>query len=159
MSAGVQRGRASVLPTTFTATDLMTRDLPPIEQIVRGILYEGVTVFAGKPKQGKTWLMLAMALDVASGSTALGNTPVQQGEVLYLALEDNQRRLQGRIKKLLAGREAPEGLHFATDWPRLHAGGLEALDKQLEELPGIKLVIVDTLARIKPARSKKRTEY
>jgi hypothetical protein len=36
---------------------------------------------------------------------------------------------------------------------------LEALDAQLEELPGIKLVIVDTLARIKPARSKKRTEY
>src|SRR5215203_798085 len=159
MSAAAQSERASALPTTFTATDLLTHDLPPIEQIVGGIVYEGVTVFAGKPKQGKTWLMLSLALDVTSGGTALGNRPVQQGGVLYLALEDNQRRLQGRIKKLLAGQEAPKGLHFATDWPRLDAGGLEALDGQLEELPNIKLVIVDTLARIKPARSKKRTEY
>ena len=159
MSAAAQRGRASALPTTFTATDLLTRDLPTIEQIVRGIVYEGVTVFAGKPKQGKTWLMLAMALDTASGSTTLGSRPVQRGGVLYLALEDNQRRLQGRIKKLLAGREAPEGLHFATDWPRLDAGGLEALDTRLGELTGIKLVIVDTLARIKPAKSKQRTQY
>jgi hypothetical protein len=159
MSAAGQRGRASALPTTFTATDLMTRDLPPIEQIVGGIVYEGVTVFAGKPKQGKTWLMLAMALDVEGGSMALGNRPVQQGEVLYLALEDNKRRLQRRIKKLLASQGAPEGLHFATDWPRLDEGGLEALDARLKELPGVKLVIVDTLARIKPAKSKKRTQY
>jgi hypothetical protein len=159
MSAAAQRGRASALPTTFTANDLLTYDLPPLEQIVRGIVYEGVTVFAGKPKQGKTWLMLAMGLDVASGSTALSSRPVQQGEVLYLALEDNQRRLQGRIKKLLAGREAPTGLQFATNWPRLDAGGLEKLDKLLGERPDMKLVIVDTLARFKPAGSKKRTQY
>jgi RecA-family ATPase len=103
MSAAAQRGRLSALPTTFTASDLLTRDLPPIEQIVGGIVYEGVTVFAGKPKQGKTWLMLSLALDVAGGGTALGNRPVQRGGVLYLALEDTQRRLQGRTKKLLAG--------------------------------------------------------
>jgi RecA-family ATPase len=111
MSTAAQRGRASALPTTFTATDLLRGDLPPIEQIVRGIVYEGVTVFAGKPKQGKTWLMLAMALDAACGSIALGSRPVKQSGVLYLALEDNQRRLQGRIKKLLAGRGVPEGLY------------------------------------------------
>lgn len=159
MSDALQRRRASAMPATFTASDLVTCDLPSIEQIVRGIVYEGVTVFAGKPKQGKTWLMLAMALDVASGHTALGNRPVQQSEVLYLALEDNRRRLQGRIKKLLAGREAPAGLHFATDWPRLDAGGLEALKTLLGERPDINLVIVDTLALLKPAGSKKRTQY
>jgi hypothetical protein len=137
----------------------MTRGLPPITQIVRGIVYEGVTLFAGKPKMGKTWLMLAMALDVTTGSTALGTRPVQQSEVLYLALEDNRRRLQGRIKKLLAGRQVPAGLYFASEWPRLDEGGLEALDKLLEEQPGINLVIVDTLARLKPRASGKRAQY
>jgi hypothetical protein len=78
---------------------------------------------------------------------------------LYLALEDNRRRLQRRIKKLLSDREAPAGLHFAFDWPRLDEGGLEALDTLLGERPGINLVIVDTLARLKPAGSKKRTQY
>ena len=159
MSAGVQRGRASVLPTTFTATDLMTRDLPPIEQIVRGIVYEGVTVFAGKPKQGKTWLMLSLALDVAGGKTAMGSSPVQQGEVLYLALEDNHRRLHKRIKKLLAGREAPTGVYFASGWPRLDEGVVEALDAFLTEHPNIRLVIGDTLARLKPRALGKRPQY
>jgi RecA-family ATPase len=92
----------------------------------------GVTLFAGKPKIGKSWMMLALALAVTTGSTFLGNTTVQQGEVLYLALEDNRRRLQRRIKKLLPDREAPAGLHFAFDWPRLDEGGLEELDKLLD---------------------------
>jgi hypothetical protein len=59
----------------------------------------------------------------------------------------------------LPDREAPAGLHFAFDGPRLDEGGLEALDKQLDEQPGINLVIVDTLARLKPGGSKKRTQY
>ena len=146
-------------PETLSAADLMALDPLPATPIVQGILYVGVTLFAGKPKIGKSWMMLALALAVTTGSTIFGNTTVQQGEVLYLALEDNRRRLQRRIKKLLSDREAPAGLHFALDWPRLDEGGLEALDKLLEEQPGINLVIVDTLARLKPAGSKKRTHY
>src|SRR5215213_1696342 len=146
-------------PETLSAADLMALDPLPATPIVQGILYVGVTLFAGKPKIGKSWMMLALALAVTTGSTIFGNTTVQQGEILYLALEDNRRRLQRRIKKLLSDREAPAGLHFALDWPRLDEGGLEALDKLLEEQPGINLVIVDTLARLKPAGSKKRTHY
>jgi hypothetical protein len=144
---------------TLSAADLMALDLLPATPVVQGILYVGVTVFAGKPKIGKSWMMLNLALAVTTGSTFLGNMTVQQGEVLYLALEDNRRRLQRRIKKLLPDREAPAGLHFAFDWPRLDEGGWEELDKLLEEQPGINLVIVDTLARLKPVGSKKRTQY
>lgn len=159
MSIAPERRTASIMPTMFTATDLKTRDLPSIEQIVKSIVYEGVTVFAGKPKIGKSWMMLALALAVTTGSTIFGNKTVHQGEVLYLALEDNHWRLQRRIKKLLSDREAPAGLHFALDWPRLDESGLEAVDMHLEEQPGINLVIVDTLARLKPVGSKKRTQY
>jgi hypothetical protein len=144
---------------SLSAADLMALDLLPATPVVQGILYVGVTLFAGKPKIGKSWMMLALALAVTTGSTIFANTSVQQGEVLYLALEDNRRRLQRRVKKLLPDREAPAGLHFAFDWPRLDEGGLEELDKLLEEQPGINLVIVDTLARLKPVGSKKRTQY
>jgi hypothetical protein len=143
----------------FSAADLMTLDLPPMAPVVENLLYEGVTLLAGKPKMGKSWMMLDLALAVATGGLALGRIPVQQGEVLYLALEDNRRRLQGRIRKLLAGREVPSGLHFASSCPRLDEGGLEALDAILGDRSGIKLVICDTLARFKPAGSKKRTQY
>src|SRR5215216_1151053 len=146
-------------PETLSAADLMALDPLLATPIVQGILYVGVTLFAGKPKIGKSWMMLALALAVTTGSTIFGNTTVQQGEVLYLALEDNRRRLQRRIKKLLSDREPPAGLHFAFDGPRIDEGGLEALDKLLEEQPGINLVIVDTLARLKPVGSKKRTQY
>jgi len=159
MSLASERNVASARSTLFTASDLMEMDLPSVQQVVQGILYEGLTLFAGKPKMGKTWLMLALALAVALGRTALGGRPVVQGEVLYLALEDNKRRLQRRIKKLLAGQEAPPGLHFALDWSRLDEGGLEALDDFLGEHPDIKLVIGDTLARLKPRASGKRTQY
>jgi hypothetical protein len=146
-------------PETFTAADLMKLDLTSVEQVVEGLVYEGVTLFAGRPKQGKTWMMLAMALGVDSGGTVLGGRPVKIGEVLYLALEDTKRRLHWRIKKLLVDQEASTGVHFALDWPRLDEGGLEALDEMLRERPDIKLVIVDTLARVKPDGSKKRTQY
>ena len=159
MSLASERNGESAKSTLFTASDLMAMDLPSVQQVVQGILYEGLTVFAGRPKLGKTWLMLALALAVATGSMALGNRPVLQGEVLYLALEDNKRRLKSRIQKLLAGEEAPAGLHFDLDWPRLDKGGIEALDQHLEQHPDIKLVIVDTLARLKPRTSGRRTQY
>ena len=79
---------------TLSAAALMALDLVPATPVVQGILYVGVTLFAGKPKIGKSWMMLALALAVTIGSTFLGNTTVQQGEVLYLALEDNRRRLR-----------------------------------------------------------------
>jgi hypothetical protein len=116
-------------------------------------------LLAGKVKMGKSWMMLDLALAVATGGVALGRIPVQQGEVLYLALEDNQRRLQGRIRKLFVGREVPSGLHLALNCPRLDEGGLEALDALLGEHPGIRLVICDTLTRLKPGGSKKRSQY
>jgi hypothetical protein len=154
-----ERRKPSAMPTLFTAKDLMERDLPPIEEIVKGLVFEGVTLFAGKPKLGKTWLMLALALAIAMGSVILGNIPVQQGEVLYLALEDNPRRLYGRIRKLLAGRETPAGLTFASEWPRLDEGGLEKLDAFLSEHPDVRLVICDTFARIKPRATGRRAQY
>ena len=79
---------------TLSAAALMALDLVPATPVVQGILYVGVTLFAGKPKIGKSWMMLALALAVATGSTIFGNTTVQQSEVLYLALEDNSRRLR-----------------------------------------------------------------
>lgn len=61
--------------------------------VVPGYIAEGLTVLAGRPKLGKSWLALDLAIAVATGGAALGSTKVGQGDVLYLALEDNERRL------------------------------------------------------------------
>ena len=146
-------------PKTFTAAELMAEELPEVKWVAPGLIPEGVTLLAGKPKLGKSWLAYGVAVAVASGGVALGTKPVERGEVLYLALEDNRRRLQKRLKKLLAGDTAPEGLHIATEWPRMDEGGAKALGEWLEAVPGTRLVVVDILKRVRPRTSPNRSVY
>jgi hypothetical protein len=150
--------RSERIPETFTASDLMAADLPEVRWIVPEILPEGVTILGGKPKMGKSWLALGLAVAVASGGVALGVKPVEQGEVLYLALEDNRRRLQKRLKKLLIV-EAPARLHIATNWPRMDDGGAEMLGGWLDEHPEARLVVVDILKKVRPKASVHRSVY
>ena len=151
--------RKAPKPKTFTAADLMAEALPEVRWIVPHILPEGVTFLAGKPKLGKSWMVLGLSLAVATGGVALGTNAVERGEVLYLALEDNRRRLQKRFGLLLAGRGAPEGLYLNLDWPRADDGGVGALDTWLDEHPDCRLVVIDTLARFKSRATGKRTQY
>ena len=99
-----------------------------------------------------------MAIAVASGGRALGNIEVERGEVLYLALEDNARRLQDRLRLLLNGAGAPEGLHLELEWPRLDNGGADKLHEWLDEHANARLVIIDVYPRIRP-ESANRDRY
>ena len=60
-----------------SAKDLLSRELPPVKWSVPGVLPEGVTILAGKPKMGKSWLALGLCVAVASGGYALGKIPVE----------------------------------------------------------------------------------
>lgn len=146
-------------PETFTAADLMAREPPPVRWAVPGLVPEGVTLLAGKAKMGKSWLVLGLCIAAATGGVALGKVPVERGEALYLALEDNPRRLYNRLGKLLEGADPPAGFHMATEWPRLGEGGEEALGAYLEEHPATRLVVVDTLKKIRPRAFGNRAAY
>jgi AAA domain len=159
-----KNGHAAVMPAmpsfgTFTAEELLAEELPEVRWAVPGIVPEGVTVLAGKPKMGKSWMTLGACVAVVTGGNALGEIEVVQGEALYLALEDNKRRLQRRLDKLLTNGTVPKGLHMATDWPRADEGGIERLDAFLRAHPDCRLVAVDTLARFKPRATGRRTQY
>lgn len=146
-------------PKTLTAAELLGLDLPPMRWSVPGLVPEGATLFVGKPKLGKSWLALDISIAVAIGGVALGTRPVEEGDVLYMALEDNRRRLRKRLEKLLAGGEAPERLHIATEWPRMNEGGEEALKRWLEAHPDACLVVVDILKRVRPRTPPNRGVY
>jgi hypothetical protein len=123
--------------------------------VVDGLLPEGVTLLAGKPKKGKSWMVLGMGIAIASGGYVLGEISVVGGDVLYLALEDNKRRLRSRINKLLGDRAAPKRLHISLEWPKLHEGGAEQLDAWLTAYPNARMVIIDTLTKVrKPATGR-----
>lgn len=152
-------------PICISARDLCDMKFEPIKYVVPGYLAEGATILAGTPKLGKSWFCLEIALAVASGGVCLGNVVCEAGEVLYLALEDNRRRLQSRINRLwqLEGQAhlpVPARLHLATEWPRSNEGGIDEIRNWLSDHPSARLVIVDVLAMFKAInKGKDQTLY
>jgi hypothetical protein len=132
---------------TINAADLMSQQLPDVEYVVEGLLPQGATILAGPPKSCKSWMALEVSLAVASGSEFLG-FGVTQGDVLYLALEDNARRLQKRLRRLLGDSPPPAALEFAHEIPAVGADMEEKLEDWLRPRSGrARLVVIDTLGR------------
>lgn len=145
--------------TSWTAAELLATELPEPRSAVEGLLPEGLGLMAGAPKLGKSWLGLATAIAVASGGYALGTIEVEQGDVLYLALEDNPRRLQTRLRMLLGQTAPPDGLYIETEWPRLDAGGLEQLTAWFDDHPDTRLVVIDVWTRVRPLAQNHSDRY
>jgi hypothetical protein len=148
-------------PAMFSLRDLLVWELPAVRWAVPETLPEGLTLLAGKPKLGKSWLALSLALSIAAGGVALGTHPVARGDVLYLALEENARRLQARARQLLTSMtKVPNGLDFALEWPRLAEGGLSCLENYLKTHPDTRLLVIDTWAKVAPRTDTRRcTQY
>lgn len=147
-------------PVVFSAADLMAEEFEPINYIVPGYIAEGLTLLAGRPKIGKSWLSLELAYAVAEGDTCLGGIKCVQGSVLYLALEDNRRRLQRRLRKItVSGWAAPERLHLATEWPRANEGGIVEIKRWIDDTHDARLVIVDVLMMFRPMGTGKVQPY
>lgn len=77
---------------------------------------------------------------------------VHQGTVLYLALEDDESRLQRRMFRMF-GVEGTSSLHFATNAKMIGSGLDEQLEKFVREHSDTKLIIVDTLQKVREAVS------
>jgi len=161
---GVRRLRMEAAPKphtptwrdhTFTAAELQNEKFEPQREIVPGVICEGINLLAGKPKIGKSWAALEIAIACATGSTCLGDIVPARGKVLYAACEDNKRRLQSRMRKLLGpGTAWPEDLTLATQWERLDKKGAQHIEEWLSENDDAVLVILDTLASVKPIRTQ-----
>lgn len=132
----------------WSVADLLTTKFPDPKWAIRELLPAGLVVLAGRPKLGKSWLSLQMAVAVGTGGVVL-NRKVDVGKVLYLALEDNPRRLQDRLSKQQATKAATVDFHF--EWPALvekrgDARGTDLIMKAIDT-NGYNLVIIDTISR------------
>jgi hypothetical protein len=143
------------------AASLQDQTFAPIKYVIPGYVPEGLTILAGKPKLGKSWLSLDWAIAVAYGGTAMESITCEQGDVLYAALEDNPRRLQSRMQTLLPDPHMrwPAGLQFATHMETLDQGGVEFVRDWIEAASNPRLVIVDTLQKVRGSRSDRETAY
>ena len=147
-----QNGSRS-LPNPITATTLLEQVFPPLRCFVDEVLAEGLTLLAGKPKKGKSYLALDMSLSIAVGRQAFMKFPTEQCSVLYVSLEDGARRLQRRLHAIQENIRTPERLAFLYTFPRLGDGALEALTYYAQTY---QVIILDTLGRLLPAQTAAR---
>jgi len=148
----------------ITAAHLQCVVFPPVEWVVEGYVAEGLTVLAGKPKLGKSWLALSIAISVANGGKVLGGRRCAQGAVLYAALEDPARRLKDRLIKVYGADHRalwPDNLTFWIhgEMSRLDMGGLDQLRAWIASNPTAKLIIIDTLAKVRSGAQARESAY
>lgn len=132
---------------TVSMNELFDNVYQPRHQIIEGLLHSGVYIFAGAPKVGKSFLVAQLAYHVSVGQ-ALWNFPVRKSDVLYLALEDDYRRLQERLYRMF-GTDSTCNLHFAVTAQHLGGGLDEQLQRFIAEHKETRLIIIDTLQKVR----------
>lgn len=134
---------------TVDAETLLSTPMSKTMFIVDGLISQGVNVISGASKIGKSWLMLWLGLQVAQGNSVWG-LPTLQCDVLYLSLEDTQRRIKDRLYNLTDS--APDNLYFAVTSGLIGGGLEEQITDFLTEHPATKLVIIDTLQKVRDSK-------
>ena len=147
----MQREILRMMDPSYLKTVSMSELLDNVYQskppLVDGLLYRGTYLFVGAPKLGKSFLMTQLAYHISTG-TPLWNYPAHKGTVLYLALEDDYRRLQERSYRMF-GTAENESLFFSVSAGQLGSGLDEQLTNFLREHPDTSLIIIDTLQKVR----------
>ena len=132
---------------TISMTELYQTAYQSRPPIIDGLLYAGAYILAGAPKIGKSFLVAQIAYHVSTGK-ALWDYEVHPGTVLYLALEDDFQRIQSRMF-MMYGVNDTDRLHFATAAGKIGNGLDEQLENFVREHPDTRLIIIDTMQKIR----------
>ena len=138
---------------SLSMNELYEKVYPGKPPVVEGLLYPGVYLFVGAPKVGKSFLMAQLAYHVSKGLPLWGYE-VRQGAVLYMALEDDYPRLQGRLYRMF-GEDSAADLHLSIYAKQLNSGLEEQLKRFVREHQDTRLIIIDTLQKIREAGAEK----
>ncbi len=163
-----------------SVADLQKQAFDDTKWIVQDVIPAGNMLLAARPKMRKTWLALQLCLAIASGRKFL-DWQCNKGDVLFLGLEDNERRLQNRMRILQkfditapdlsgfrywtggmdydgAGRlrvtNPEEAAATLQAFPRGEAG-VDALDQFLDQYPLTSTIVIDTLPHFRGERSSR----
>jgi hypothetical protein len=151
------------------STDRYAGEAPPIEWMCEGTIPQAVpALLASMGGVGKSFIAIDIALEIAAAvldgepRRVLGGNVLAKGSVVVLNAEDNQPSVHRRLARIDTGdrREQARGRAFIVPLPEvggpmpLIAGGpgdfmktakFDALVKQLEQIPNLRLVIIDPL--------------
>lgn len=148
-----KRGVASI-----AASDLQTAKIDPPEWLIPDVLPQGLAILCASSKVGKSWMAMQMCLAISRGKEFLDYASNQAG-CLYLALEDGIFRLKDRLNKVIDGGKAPSNFYLSIKANGLDGGLIKQLDEEFEEHPDIKLIIIDTLQKVRGSAKKDEIAY
>lgn len=128
------------------ADTLLYHPLDKPKFVIDGLIPQGLSLFCGAQKIGKSWLMLRLALQVSRG-LPMWDLPTTKSDVLYLCLEDTYNRVQSRLFKLTD--EASDRLHFCISSNKVTDGLMQQLEAYIKKYPDTSLIIIDTLQKVR----------
>ena len=140
-------------------SELVQRTYPELRWFAKDLLGPGCYILASKPKLGKTYWCLQLALAIVAGDTFLDRFETYQAGVCLLQLEDGLQRAQRRLWDL-ADDVAP-GLRIVEKAERLDTGLLDQIDIDLGAHPETGVYVIDTFAAVRPpdAEYSYQTDY
>jgi hypothetical protein len=143
--ADVAPGGGAILHPV-SAAELLNMHFDPYQWAVDNLLPAvGVSILAGRPKKGKSWLALQLGIAVANGTKALGRFTTRQGRVLYLGLEDSPRRMKDRFSLLLTDDKSMVNVDLEYKLPSLNPEGHAVIEACLSAAsPPYALLVLDT---------------
>lgn len=136
----------------FNGLELQNKEFKELEHLVENILPCGYWILAGKPKHGKSFFALQLLLAISNGKMFLKHFPTIQGNVLYISLEDSEMRIRKRAE--LIQESCPdlilnENFFYTINRITLDDNGIELLKNEILKFPDLKLIVIDTLGRVK----------
>ena len=143
----------AALPTLTTATALYAGQVTTLRMLLDSLLWNGLTMLVARPKAGKSWLTLQAAIQIAGGRAIDGVEALENGPVLYAALEEPQSRTMGRLWKIAPPDIWSANLHFVYDLLPLMGGGEEQLRGLVQKLHP-RVLILDTFTALVKTGSK-----
>ncbi|MBR9954491.1 AAA family ATPase [Eubacteriaceae bacterium Marseille-Q4139] len=147
MQRELQRSLDPTYLKTVSMNELFDTQYQSKQPLIDSLLYPGTYIFAGAPKLGKSFLMVQIAYHISTGKPLWG-FPARKSTVLYLALEDDYRRLQERLYRMF-GTDSTENLFFSVSAGQLGKGLDEQLARFVAEHHDTKLIIIETLQKVR----------
>jgi hypothetical protein len=144
---GPPRPPINVMPPVITGIELYRGQAVTLAMLLDGLLWAGLTMLVARPKAGKSWLTLQMAVQIAGGLAIEGVSALKTGPVVYCALEEPSSRTMARLRKIAPEGEWAANLHFVYDLLPLMGGGAEQLTALIQNLRP-QLLVIDTFTAL-----------
>jgi hypothetical protein len=143
----------------ITGAALDRKQFPPLHWIIPGVVPEGFFLLAGRVKLGKSWMLMDWSSAIALGGCAMGSIQCEPGNVLHLALEDNERRLKERQTMLLGYGPKPELVEYNVTWPRVGSGGIEEMERWADSVPHPRAIFIDVIKMVRRQQQSNESLY